>query len=85
MEDDLVIGPTETNIFKVSNDPTISISTDGGSVALYWDKNELKIKCENATLEEGAQKFFEHLRDHFGEWIISELRNSIDTCQYCGK
>ena len=82
MEDALVIGP-ETIIFEIFSDP----NDDKGSVALYWDKdsNELKIKCENATLEEGAQKFFEYLRDCFGEWIISELRNSIDTCQYCGK
>jgi hypothetical protein len=72
---------------------TTDTDRDGeqGCVALYWDReeNKLKIKCTNATIEEGAQKFFEYMRDHFGTWIVEQIEAAEevakDTCQYCGR
>ncbi len=67
----------------------ISLESDGKDsfVAIKWnmEKRALELVTKNATLDEGAQQFFEDFRDRFGDWIVERIKDKADTCQYCGK
>ena len=48
-------------------------ASDGliGSVCIKWDPDDKKFYtvCKNATLEEGAKKFFDYLIEALSGWI----------------
>ena len=92
MEEELRVTDTEELAMLTVGDVypimiTLNKKPQASYVALKWDEDKrvLQIECKNATVEEGAQQFFEFLRDNFGEWILSKIIDSPDACQYCGK
>ena len=48
-----------------------------GRVSIKWlsDSKKFIVECENATLDEGAKKFFDHLKDYFADWLMEELND----------